>query len=241
VLIYDLFLEHRRKKTVARLLNERGYRTRGGGAFSDTTVDRLLRDPVAKGVRRTNYTFAPEHGKAWDLKPESDWVWTEVEPLIAEDVWDRCNAILDATRASIRKPAKKTTNLFAGYTFCRCGGPMYVKSKSVKYDCQTCHNKIPVEDLEAVFRDQLSGFLLSPKDIDAHRQAAEDSIREKSQLIARAEAEVKKTRPTKRKFFASFAARVCPLRILRGCIGRYPKGELSSTSRYPAFRPNSMS
>src|ERR1051325_3450876 len=37
---YDLFLQHRRKGTVAKLLNASGYRTREGNIWRDTQIDR---------------------------------------------------------------------------------------------------------------------------------------------------------------------------------------------------------
>ena len=61
--LYELFSTHMRLRTVARLMNEQGYRTRKGAPFSDTTVRRLLTDPTAKGEHRANYTTTSNNKK----------------------------------------------------------------------------------------------------------------------------------------------------------------------------------
>lgn len=139
-LIHELFREHRRKKTVAKLLNDQGYRTRNGSLFSGTTIYRLLLDPTAKGLHRANYTKSDDRTKSWYLKPESEWVYTPVEPIISVALWDDCVRILQEQGAS-RKPTRKVAHLFAGLTRCHCGAKMYVPSNSPKYICHQCRNK----------------------------------------------------------------------------------------------------
>ena len=164
--LYELFLKEHRKKTVARLLNEAGYRTRNGSKFSDTTVDRLLRDPSARGLRRANYTKSLGEGKKWVMKPEKDWVLSEIDPIVSEELWDQCNRILDEQRAQRKPPAKKTVHLFSGLVYCEaCGTKMPVPSKSSNYYCRKCHNKIGIADLEFIFQEQLKAFFLSPDEI----------------------------------------------------------------------------
>ncbi|MCE3290591.1 MAG: Site-specific recombinase, partial [Caulobacter sp.] len=174
------------------ILNDRGYRTRNGSLFSDTTVVRLLLDPTAKGLHRANYTRTNDRTKSWDLKPETDWVYTPVEPIISEELWDACEAIVLAQREGAKPQAKRAQHLFAGFAFCSCGRKMYVRSGYPKYTCEGCRNKIPVNDLEAVFRDQLRHFLVSPEEIEAHNTAALEAMGEKQALIEAAEAELKK-------------------------------------------------
>lgn len=193
-LMYELFLEHKRKKAVARLLNEKGYRTRSGGRFSDTTVDRLLRDPIAKGVRRANYTKSQGVKRGWKLKPKEEWVLSSVEPVVPEELWRRCVAILDEHRERAKRPTKTTVQLFAGYVHCHCGHVMYVPSNTPKYVCYRCRNKIGVGDLEAVFHEQLREFFLSPDDIAKALGQADEEIKTKEEQLHALEAEIAKVR-----------------------------------------------
>jgi site-specific DNA recombinase len=206
-LIHELFVEHQRKKTVARLLNERGYRTRNGSEFSDTTVDRLLRDETAMGRHRANYTKTADRSKSWKLKPESEWVYTTVEAVVPEELWSRANAILSEQRQRLTRPARKPVHLFAGYAFCGCGQKMYVWSNSPKYVCSACRNKIPVADLEAVYQEQLRSFLVSPDDIAAHREAASEAMRERERLVETTELELRRLMEREDELFELYSAK----------------------------------
>lgn len=182
-LMYELFIKHRRKKAVARMLNEAGHRTRSGSKFSDTTVDRLLRDSTAKGVRRANYAKSLGDGKNWILKPESEWVLTPVEAIISEELWAQCNAILDESRDTRRKPSKTPTHLFSGVLFCHCGQKMYAGYNYPKYVCHDCRNKIGTDDLEDIFVEQLKEFFSSPVDINSYLSQADERLEEKLGLL----------------------------------------------------------
>jgi site-specific DNA recombinase len=188
-LMFELFREHRRKKTVARILNERGHRTRNGGQFSDTTITRLLEDPTPKGTRRANYTKSQGHGRSAALKPEKDWIYHDVPSIVSEDLWNECNVILAEQAGRKTKPARKTMQLFGGRTFCHCGGKMYVKSNSPKYVCLKCKNKIPIVDLEGVFAEQLKSFVFSDEEITKYLEEADGTAKLKQEQITALEKE----------------------------------------------------
>lgn len=159
--MYELYREHKRNKTVARLLNEAGYRTRNGSKFTDTTVVRLIQDTTAKGIYRSNHTYRDAKGKL-HLKPEEEWIHTPVPALISPELWEECNSLITRRVHGNQKRARTAVHLFAGLLHCGCGQKMYVFSRSPKYICKRCKNKIPMEDLEEIFRAELEAFFIDP-------------------------------------------------------------------------------
>ncbi len=150
-LMFELFIQHKKKKKVARLLNEVGHRTRNGFLFSDTTIDRLLRDPTAKGVRRANHTRSTGDKKHWISKPRHEWVETPVEAIITVELYDQVNRILDLQRAKLSREGKTVVQLFGSKLMCACGTKMYAQSGTPKYTCKKCRNKLPIADMEKIF------------------------------------------------------------------------------------------
>ncbi len=180
-LIHELFAEHKRKRIVAKLLTEQGYRTRRGDNFSDVSIDRMLRDPIVKGMRRVNYTESQGQNKGWKMKPKEDWVFVEVPRIISDELWDACNKILDdMSEGNVRR---KGVHLFSGLLECECGSKMYMRSQSPKYVCIACKNKIAPDDLEEIFHEQLKNFLFSDTEIQNHLEHEKRGVQEKEDLL----------------------------------------------------------
>ncbi len=191
--VYELFLHHRRKGVVAKLLNAAGYRTRGGVIWRDTQVLRTLIDPSAKGIYYFNRMKLVGTWKT-EAKPEDQWGKVECEPIISETLWNQANQIIEEQLKSWKRPGKAPVQLFGSLAHCKCGHKMYVEAKSPKYVCRKCHNKIPIVDLEAIFYDELKDFFGEPKRIASHLQNATKNLSEKQILLAAHQKEIQKVR-----------------------------------------------
>lgn len=205
-LMYELFLEHRRIKTVARVLNERGFRTRNGSEFSGTTVQRLIEDPTAKGIRRANWTRSTGDGKHWVQKPEEDWVTHPIPAIVTEETWDAANAILTGRKENGKPAAKRAVYLFSGLAVCHCGQKMYVPSWSTKYVCRACKNRIGIEDLEVIFQDQLKDFFLDPEEVGSYLEESDEVLRSKAEALGVLETERDRVRAEMDKVYRAYVA-----------------------------------
>lgn len=201
-LMYELFSKQKRLKGVARILNTSGYRTRKGAKFSDTTVLRLLQDETAKGVYRANHTLRDARGKLV-LKPESEWVKSPVEAIVPVELWEECNRLIKKRKES-RPIGAKPVHLFAGILECGCGQNMYVFARSPKYICPKCRNKIPIEDIEAIFREELEDFFVSREKVEAHLASANQNLLEKKERLASHLRAVERVRAEMRKTYQLF-------------------------------------
>ncbi len=186
-LVYELFLKYRRKKVVAKQLNDAGHRSRSGGLFTDTTIKQLLRDPSAKGLRRVNYLKRNSNNKGTKLKPAEEWYLHPCEPIVSVEVWDECNRILDESLIKNKKPGPRPKHLLAGYVTCAdCNKKMYVfhASKFPTYRCQPCGNRIVASDIEEIYHDQLKSFLLTDISVSEYLQKVDSELQEREKLLS---------------------------------------------------------
>jgi len=182
-LMYELFLKSKRKKAVARVLNEMGYRSRRGLKFSGTAVERLLKDTTAKGIRKSNFTLTPAKGKHPVLKPEDDWLFYPCPPIVAEEVWNECNRIMEEQEKKHQKKGRQGVFLLSGMVHCDCGKKMYVYHVAPVYDCRPCKNRIAVADLDDIFLEQLKSFLLTDVELKEYLDQSDAMVREKESLL----------------------------------------------------------
>lgn len=182
-LIYEIFLKTKRKKATAKELNDLGYRTRNGSLFSGTTIDRLIKETSAKGVRIANRTKSLGEGKAWTMKSPDEWIDMPCEAIVSEELWNTCNDLLEKQYKKRENVGKRTTHLLAGYLYCSCGNKMYVYHADQTYKCKPCKKKITANDIDEIYHEQLKTFLLTDVDVKTIQEKSETTIIEKEALL----------------------------------------------------------
>ncbi len=193
--MYELFLEMPRKGAVAKQLNDEGLTTRNGGKWTDNTVGRNLPCTSAKGVSATNKTTTDAEGNRVP-RPESEWNHYECERLVSDEIWDEVQRLAGVEPEPSPSPAKtpaapRIVHPFAGLAFCACGEKMRVPSNTPKYVCPSCRTKIPIDDLEGIFQDELGDFLADRKDLLA-RFVADPVAGKRSLAISKTQAVLQK-------------------------------------------------
>jgi len=194
-LMFELFLEHKRKRKVANILNDKGYRTRKDTKFTDTTVKRVLKNSVAKGIQIMNHTKNVNNKRV--PKPKEEWVFNQIESIVSVELWDKVNYIIDQQYTAYKKNKKQELNtkvhLFTNFAFCSCGGKMRTHAGAISYTCSSgCRNKIRKDDLEEIYRGELYNYTISDKRISEYRSRVEVQLKDKEQQLEKLKKEQEK-------------------------------------------------
>lgn len=162
----ELFLEHRRYKTVASILNDMGFTSRKGFPFIGKTVRDLLMNTDAKGIHRSNYKGIPTKNNPLGYKPKEEWVFNPCPRIVTDEMWDDVNALIEQkyNENSNKGKMNRRVNLFMGFLYCHNGHKMSIQSKSSNYSCTECKIRIEKQDLEDVFVTRLKSFSQSKRD-----------------------------------------------------------------------------
>ncbi|ADO70214.1 recombinase family protein [Stigmatella aurantiaca] len=114
---FELYVGQSGAKSVARTLNQRGYRTRAGALWSKNLVMLLLEEEALTGT----VWWGRRKGRA--LRPKEEWMSLKVEPIIDTETWALAQQ-LRGEREPKRTPGRAPTRpkLLKGLAWCgKCG------------------------------------------------------------------------------------------------------------------------
>lgn len=181
-MMFSLYLEHKRYGTVATILNEKGFRTKRKTKFDGTSIKRLLKNATFKGIRSSYCTTKDKNGQVVK-RNENEWYMHEAPVIVSEKLWNEVNLIITKQEKTRIQPLNKKVHLFTRYLFCECGGGMYVPSGNPKYTCKKCKRKIHIDDIEAIFKEQLTEFILSKEEVNRYFDGTHSVINNKKEEI----------------------------------------------------------
>ena len=147
-LIYKLYLEGYGKETLARKLNELGYKTRGGYPWSDSSVRMILNNYDYTGNLILQKTYRLDyiskktvvnHGEVPKYHVEDSH-----EPIIDLETWNKVQEETKRRNAKIKRKKQPINNPLKGIIKCGCCGKNYLRKENpyrTVWGCATYQKK----------------------------------------------------------------------------------------------------
>lgn len=119
-------------RTISRILYQEGIRNRNGNQLTESSIRRIIKNPLFKGVVVMNKRHFDFEKKQEIMNPESEWIYHRglVPVIVEENLWERANKMLKLSAVQVKGKGrqKKHRELydFSGKLVCgRCGAPYY--------------------------------------------------------------------------------------------------------------------
>lgn len=95
--IYEMACQNYGSRTIAKMLQERGYTNREGNHIAEQTVRRIIRNPLYKGTAVMNKFHKNFETKRTERIPENEWIYHDgiVPAIVSEELWNKANDLMD--------------------------------------------------------------------------------------------------------------------------------------------------
>ncbi len=141
--MYALIAQGYGSRSVSILLYKEGITNRNGKQITETTIRRIIRNPLFKGTAVMNRTHFDFEKKKTLKNPESEWIYhpNMVPAIVDDELWSQANRMMDLNRraASPGKPRKRGKTVpyeFSGKICCGNCGAVYYKTFRRRYSNQ---------------------------------------------------------------------------------------------------------
>lgn len=130
--IYRLAAQGCGSRTISKILYQDGIRNRNGNQLEESSIRRIIKNPLFKGVVVMNKRHFDFEKKKEIKNPESEWIYHQglVPAIVEEELWEKANKMLKLSAAQVKGTGrqKKHRELydFSGKLTCgECGAPYY--------------------------------------------------------------------------------------------------------------------
>lgn len=130
--IYRLAAQGCGSRTISKILYQDGIRNRNGNQLEESSIRRIIKNPLFKGVVVMNKRHFDFERKKEIKNPESELIYHQglVPAIVEEELWEKANKMLKLSAAQVKGAGrqKKHRELydFSGKLICgECGAPYY--------------------------------------------------------------------------------------------------------------------